>query len=165
MVARYQEDIGWTEHLPPGWNTIVVQKGDQVPNEGRESLSYLWAFTHTEYNPDDVLLCVQGAPFTHTPGLIHELYFGEWDRYTPLPGWEVTCDGNGEPHHKGLPVGEAYEEWFGRKFPGEVSFTAGAQFAVTGREARRDWGVWMDRCKTEHGPWLMERFWKVIFNG
>lgn len=166
VVAKYNEDVTWSQRLPLDWDVLVVEKGVQVENEGREALSYLWAMEHLQSADDDILVFVQGSPFVHHPLLVQDLYFREFMEYTPLGNFVVTCDAAGEPHHPGLPVGESYETLFTTKFPGSLTFTAGAQFAVWGRylppKAMRD-RLW-DFSLTEHGPWLLERFWPTVFN-
>lgn len=165
VVARHEENIDWVKHMPLDWEIKVVQKGDHVPNEGREAASYCWAFKKMQgVVPDDAwIACVQGDPFQHSQSFVRWLY-REPKGYTPLPSWEAECDGEGAPHHKGLPVKEKFEEWFGKPFPGLIAFMTGAQFMVRGSDLRgKDWDVWYSRACEEHGPWLLERFWREVF--
>lgn len=172
VVAKYNEDCTWVTRLPPHVDPLVVVKGEHLPNEGREAGSYIWAFKtllETGVEDSDLIYCVQGDPFVHCPNLVPEMYKtlrGEVPTlFLPLGNWVVECDGMGGPHHRGLPVAQKYEEWFDKEFPGSISFTAGGQFCVTGKDLKeKDWDSWYERAKEEHGPWLMERFWKVIFS-
>lgn len=163
IVAHYKESLDWVKHLPLHVTPLVVTKGEHLPNEGREAGSYFWAFQNHPVEDDDTVFCVQGDPFVHCPTLIRSLYQSP-SRFLPLGNWEVECDGNGSPHHTGLPVAQKYEEWFERDWPGKIGFTAGGQFVVTGKELKEhDWEQWYERSKEEYGPWLIERFWQELF--
>jgi hypothetical protein len=163
IAAVYQENTDWVDHLPKSWETMVVKKGEDVPNEGREAASFCWAFQQQDWEDDDIVACVQGDPFAHCGSLVRKLYFPP-SSFEPLGDWRVSCDGDGAPHHSGLPVAGKYGEWLGDDFPGSLDFTSGGQFFVSGSELKgKDWQEWYDRSCTEHGPWLMERFWREIF--
>ena len=164
IVARHNEDVKWTTCLPKDWTVRIVQKDEDLPNEGREAGSYIWAFQNLSFKDDDLIGCVQGNPFVHAQTLVRELYLRP-NEYRPFRSWEAECDGEGGPHHKGLPVAESYEEWFKKVFPGRIVFHTGAQFMVRGKDLRKkDWDMWYARACEEHGPWLMERFWGEVFN-
>ncbi len=168
VIARYQEDLTWVNYLPPHVTPLVVTKGEDLPNEGREAASYIWAFQNHQWEDSDLIYCVQGDPFQHMPNLVPELYTSLQGTgptcFLPLGNWVVECDGMGRPHHPGLPVAQSYEEWFGEPYPGKTRFAAGGQFAVTGRDIKsHDWSVWYSRACEEHGPWLLERLWREVF--
>lgn len=168
VVARYNEDTAWTERVPDGWQVLVVQKDVDVPNEGREATSYLWAMNRLFHEPLDheLVAFVQGNPFDHCPDLLERLPGLNGAAFTPLGNWRVTCDGEGRPHHTGLPVKADYEGLLHRPFPGEIEFTAGAQFAITGRALRRV-PAWLYRKLFElvPNPWVMERLWEPWLTG
>lgn len=167
IVARHQEDIGWLDDAE-GWRLCVVQKGADLPNEGREASSYFWAI-HRLYGtlgPDDVVACVQADPFPHCPDLLAELE-QETTGYRPLGNWQVVCDKDGAPHHPGLDLDPVYRRWVGGDPPSQYVFTAGAQFTVPARLIlRRPDNYWRNMVKRMdgNGPWQMERLWPYLFS-
>jgi hypothetical protein len=165
VVARYQEDISWSDSLPAGWERLVVQKDVDVPNEGREASSYLWAMSRLFHEPlDHELVCfAQGNPFDHCPDLLAAL---EEDSagFRPLGLWRVECDEAGRPHHQGLPVREQFEALLDQEWPGSVKFTAGAQFVVDGRTLRSRPAHGYRKLQSMMGgvnAWVMERLWEA----
>jgi hypothetical protein len=151
VVARHREDLGWLDKLPDGWEPMVVEKGRDLPNTGREATSYLWAIEmlYDSLEDDDIVAFVQGDPFDHCPDLLARLpvrvrsfdphgvggFLDFGTAYQP-----TFADGSS--HHPGIPVRAAYEKWLNRPWPGHVMFTGGAQFAVSGTMLKKrpvDW--------------------------
>jgi hypothetical protein len=167
VVARYNEDLSWLNYLPYGWEPFVVHKEIDVPNEGREASSYLWALQRLSVAPTDVLAFCQGDPFEHSHHFFERLESCPTDRFTYLSDWIVEDDANGSPHHPRLPLGKAYERLIGGKPPKMFEFAAGAQFAIPGRLALKHtqshYAALMDEANVDPGPWLLERLWKYIF--
>lgn len=176
VVARHTEDVDWISRLPEDWSAAVVQKDRDLPNRGREPASFLWwMFTHyRQISRDRVYGFVQGDPFPHCADLLTILERPvEW--FAPLTGDSrygsdpVLSEGDGEPHHRGLPVAACYERWLGVPWPGQVWFWPGGQFAVRGAAIlARPRGFWArllgDALDDEAGsPWVLERLWPVIF--
>lgn len=150
-----------------GWEPFVVRKDAQVPNEGREASSFLWAMRklHRDARPADVFAFVQGNPFPHCADLLAQLR-------RPVRGFRWLGDlhetrEDGGPHHPGLPVGEKHREWTGRPWPGVVWFAAGGQFTLTGRELRRHKPAFYRKLQRQMSqgemPWVAERLWGEIF--
>lgn len=168
VVGHYREDTAWTADLPPGWRPLVVTKDVDVPNEGREPASYLWAIQRLRprARPADVFAFVQGNPFDHCPDLLAELSAGATGfRWLGPPDHVSLFDGH--PHHGGLPVRAKFEAWTGRDWPGQVAFAAGGQFIVTGAELRRHPPRFYRDLHAEmlvgEVPWVLERLWAAIF--
>ena len=168
IVARWDEDTAWTSEYS-GWQTVVVQKDRDLPNEGREASSYLWALSwlRARIRLGDVIVFLQGEPYAHCPELKQQLE-------QPITGFcwlggIHTSSGDGSPHHPGLPVAERHQEWTGRPWPGgSVQFAAGAQFAITGRQARlhtaaRYRNLQAAMCEGDN-PWVAERLWAAVFD-
>lgn len=169
VVARWNEDTGWIHDAPLDWKRWVIQKDVDVPNQGREGSTFHYALSHLyQYvDDDDVVACVQGRPFDHCEHLFHALE-QPIDRYTPLGHWNVVDDIEGHPHHPGLPIAECWRNWeIEGDPPSHVSFWAGGQFAVTGREIKSRPAAWYVRMVDEmsHGqaPWVMERLWGYVW--
>lgn len=170
VVARWQENVDWATDLPPGWAVRVVQKDVDLPNRGREPATFAWAVLdmYEQIKPGDVYGFVQGNPFDHCPDLLARLAEPVgW--FTPLGQATYTSDAHGRPHHPGVPVAACHERWLGAPFPGEVTFAAGGQFAVTGKALRsRPVGFYramFDDLMADDGlgPWAAERLWPVVY--
>lgn len=169
VVARWQENIDWIQGLPDGWAYLVAQKERDIPNEGREAGSFFWIMhaLYDQIEPDHVLAFVQGNPFDHAPTLFEQLA-EPFDTYAPLGNYHPTCDLTGAPHHAGLPIAQAWEEYLiGGPPPDELTFTAGGQFMVTGEAILRRPADYYDRMVQAmtrgEAPWVMERLWGYLF--
>lgn len=170
IVARYKEDVSWTETLPKEWEINIVQKETDLPNLGREPSSFLWWIinNYDTIKIDYSIVFVQGNPFDHCPDLYQKI--GEFipeNGYVQLGKNEHESDGNGNPHDSGLPVAILYEQWFRRPFPGRVYFVAGGQFIVSG-ERIKSWtkdhyiNLYNDSLVGRH-CYVFERMWKTLF--
>lgn len=169
VVARFNEDVGWIEDVPDDWAVSVIQKGVSMPNEGREGSSFFFAIDemYERLADDDIVAFVQGNPFPHCEHLFIALE-QPVAGYRPLGHWHVVDDINGHPHHPGLPIADSWRHWeIGGEPPTHVSFWAGGQFAVTGREIKTRPREWYRRMVGEmsHGqaPWVMERLWGYVW--
>lgn len=169
VVARHNEDIEWTEHVPDDWNVMVIQKGEDLENLGREPSSFLYAILklYSNLQDDDLVACVQGNPLDHCPGIIEELMNGTTS-VRPLGSEIFVCGGDGNPQHKGLPVAECYERWLGEPFPRRIQFTRGSQFMVTGREIKQRQPefykeLFIQANEDEKIPYVLERLFPKIF--
>ena len=172
IVARHNENVDWTSQLDPRWTVRVVQKGQDLPNTGREGSSFAWAM-HRYYDKTtdgSILAFVQGNPHPHCPEYGDELRRiadGQLDGFKWIGDTGYSSDAEGRPHHYGLQVGSTYERWLGKPFPGQVTFAAGGQFAITGRTLRQrpaEWYGWlMEQINDGDGPWIAERLWEHIF--
>lgn len=175
VVARHQEDVGWLDKLPAGWTPMVVEKGTDVPNMGREATSYLWAIEmlYDRLVDFDIVAFVQGDPFDHCSDLIEKLEAISRQylqgSYKDLGDDERVTFGDGSSDHPGIPVRAAYEKWTGNKWPGNVRFSPGAQFATTGAKIKRQPVSWYRQLaevvSEGAGPWVIERLWRTLFLG
>lgn len=165
IVARYNEPIF---EFP--WETVIVQKGDQLPNVGREASSYLWWIkeNYWQIEPYRTYGFVQGGdPTKH---YWHPRNLREVERFTPLGTFRVTCDWNGAPHHPGLPLERLWDYWdISDQKPPFLKFVSGANFLIQGWDLlKRHHGwysrVYRDLMKYEpEGPWCIERFWPYVW--
>ncbi len=95
VVARYREEVGWLDQLPPGVDYHVMQKDAlqrELPadkqtllsNVGRESHSYLSYFelatrtgegggAHATPPLPQCVVCTQADPFDHNPAFVEEI--------------------------------------------------------------------------------------------
>src|SRR5438067_907055 len=114
IVARHEEDTSWTSRVPQEWEIVLVQKGRDLPNVGREPASFFWDMhkLYPKLKDDDTLAFVQGDPNGNGPfGAREDIIpsLTEVESFTPLGSWYCVCDGEGRPYHPGLPVKEKYE--------------------------------------------------------
>lgn len=168
IVARFNEDVEWTKDVPKDWDVVIVQKDVDTPNVGREASSYLWAIQkyYDEIKPDDEYMFVQGRYDDHTPDLFDRFEDSVYG-FVGMGVNELVTDHLGMPNHPMLPVGEYYERWFRRPFPGSLSYYPGAQFAVRGKRItkhkKRYYELLQPEMSDKHAPYVMERLWKCLF--
>lgn len=66
IIAKCNEDLGWQGTS----DYFVIQKGEHMPNLGREPASYFWyILTHYEVLEGDYVFC-QARPFDHDPNFL-----------------------------------------------------------------------------------------------
>ena len=148
IIARYQEDISWSD----GLDRFVVQKGEHLPNVGREASSWLW-YIHEFYDElEGVYAFRQGSPDGDPyHGQPHGITLTE-DRQ--VFGWDTQRMAD----HLGVVIPEA------------LGFIAGAQYDVEADVLRcrsKEWyaealhvaGTW------DWAPWMFERIWPYIWEG
>lgn len=169
VVARFNENLDWLKQLPNGWKPLVVQKGKDLPNLGREFSSYFWAIDrlYPDIEDDDVLAFVHGEPFEHSPGLLSYLQSPP-EKFCLTGNVTIPCGADGSPHHPGLPVAEKLKQWFGIEWPGQITFTAGGESVVRGKAIRKR-PVSFYRDLTEEmnqgeNAWAMERLCKYLWS-
>ncbi len=164
VVAVFNEDTGWLEKVPQTWDLMVLRKGIDLPNEGREAGTFLHAMTLPEVRAADWVAFVQGEPFEHCPDLIARLaaLAGRERPATQAAdergdvGSSPTLDDRssrpasafewlGDPHLSDrmggpwdrLPIAEKHLRWTDRPMGESVTFAAGGQFVVAGAAIRR----------------------------
>ena len=165
VVARLAENLQWAA----GWrgDVVVVQKGVDLPNVGREASSWLWFLETAEIDPGATYAFLQGDPAARGVTVAH---LRAVDAFTPLGLEVLTCDQDGAPNHVGLPLAKRAREWFGSGLPQAITFCAGAQFLLPGWLAltrSREWYAGLRRAveADDLGPWVMERLWWLVWSG
>lgn len=95
IVARYKEDYTWTF---PYERVTIIQKGEDLPNKGREPSSYLHFIINNYDSLEGKYFFLQGDPRDHCPGLASELanVEGEFRWFSDRGPHE--CNLNGRPH-------------------------------------------------------------------
>ncbi len=168
VVARYEENLDWLNTPPAGWTPLIIEKGRDMPNRGREAASYLFAIDR-EYRKlphRGRVAFVQGNPFDHSPDLLKQLA-RDGHGFQWLGPADHRTGPQGEPHHPGLPIAAKYETIVGRPFPGYLDFAPGGQFmvptAAIHRRPRRFWRGLCDHAQQDDMPWVLERLWEAIF--
>jgi hypothetical protein len=171
VVAHWTENLQWTAQVPTDWHLDVVTKGIHLPNRGREPSSFMWWIdTHYEKIRDgDLYGFVQGNPFGHVSDLWGQLVVPGVG-FRPLSSNSpFSSNGNGSPHHAGVPVAECHERWFGAPCPTEVQFWPGGQFLIDGatllRHPREFYRRIFDDLMEHDGlePYAAERLWPAMF--
>lgn len=166
IVGRYNENIDWTYDFDD-WAVHVVTNGQDRPNIGREPGMFLWWIVknYSKLKDDSLYAFVQGDPFPHCKDLAERLG-SDINGFLALGNTIVTSDSEGKPHHPGLPVKECFEKWIGKEFPGEVEFTAGGQFVVSGEAIKLRNKQFYEDLEAEMSegekPWVLERLWKYV---
>lgn len=159
VVARYREDVSWTDSL--GLACTVYDKSGQpgplaLPNAGRETHTYLTHIVRRYPDFADFTAFLQGDPFGH----MGEHADAAWLRerilsnarlnvgFTGFAWFKLKCDRLGRPHSladpekrgrwKGwgldIPVGEVYAALFQGDVPETFLVTAPAGMLFVSRE-------------------------------
>jgi len=82
VIAKYKEDISWTNKIK-GHKITIYDKSDspitnsiKLPNIGRETHTFLHHIVENYDNLDDVTVFLQGNPFEHIQVIMGWQYFG-----------------------------------------------------------------------------------------
>jgi len=187
VVAKYNEDVGWLDRLPPAAGRVVVydkSPGGTYLNVGREAETFARAICdlYDDLPAHDHVAFLQGNPFDHLGGGIDKLVdalASSADRRDTTPiGQLLESDALGRPHHPTpLQVGACWAELVdehGTHLPEDAArlsrwpFAAGAQYIVPTRtilgKPKAFWKrlhelIWTGRIC----PWTAERLWWLIF--
>lgn len=169
IVAHYQEKLDWLSLVPNDWQQVVITKGKEMPNEGREAGSYLFALLQLYDNiqDDDLIMCLQGDPTPHTSlTTLSQAWTSNFNEFNWL-GSEHTTDGSGCPDHPGLPIAQMYRDFTGRTLTKKLRFASGAQFILPGRlvksRPKSVYEMLFDTIGKGQMPWAMERLWEALF--
>lgn len=177
VVAKYNEDIAWTQGLP--YKVTVYDKSDAVtgnavklPNVGREAHTYAY---HVATNYDrlaDVTIFTQGRPFDHVPNFTTDIQ-EPVTRFTAYGQHTLESFASGDVNHPGLPLADLFCDMTSRCTPPKVTFKPGAIFAVARDTLRQYPQAWWVRLAERlaaadtqmWGAWTMERLWKELLVG
>lgn len=150
VVAHYEEDLAWLKRVPREFRMSIYDKGDgasggiRLPNEGRESHTYLHHLVDRYDSLADLTVFVQGHPFDHAPDLhkklraytdgtelVSDFFWLGFLADTDDPrGRRLFVPWSKNPEGHELQLEEFHRELFGAAGPDSYRFFAGAQFAV-----------------------------------
>lgn len=182
VVAVYNENIDWVHEITAKRVFLYLKNSNRfeeiskkfpyanveiLENIGRESHTYLHHICEHYNDLGDYTFFLQGHPFDHCEKDRLLRVMKNPNSTITLFGTFYKCDGNGFPHHSGLPLTKLYSEYFG-KTQEEFNFVAGAQFIVSSDLIIRNT---LDKYKfllKKHYiepilPWCMERYWIYLF--
>lgn len=186
VIARYKEDLAWTESISSPVVITVYNKSEDTTPQGRydnwinlpngdppmrEAGTYLRHLIHRYDSHADLTFFLQGHPFAHQHPFVNPI-----EVVVPANGFDWRVDHildahpDGCPAHCGIPVGEMFRDIFDREGPQMYSFGAGAQFVVTKElilsKPQSFYQKVYDLLEgkySERGPWILERLWGYIF--
>ena len=152
-----------------------MKKGDGpgpwLPNIGREPHSFLtYIVNYYEDIADDSMYAfVQGNPFDHCPTILSVLEGTPSGQFMHLGKGDLfMSEGDGRPHHGGLPVKELYEKWLRKTWPGQVGFTPGGQFMLSGKQIKQRPKSFYEMLLSEvaegQNCYVLERLWFDVFH-
>ena len=131
IIARYKEDVSWADAL----DSFIVQKGEHMPNKGRDPGSYLWYIIHFYDSLEGLYRFTQGNPFDHCKSIVQEPH--ETSSGFIWHGDKTYTDNmQGSPHDTcniGWFIKEAGLEYNKDK----ITFKAGCQFTVSAERNKR----------------------------
>lgn len=167
IVAKYQEDTSWVNGID--WDVHVITNGVDRENTGREAGVWFWWIVqnYEKIKPEETYAFVQGDPFPHCVD-IHDRLLQSYSKFTPLANVAFECQGDGSPHHPGIPVADSALRWFNMDVEEPIEFYPGAQFAISGEDLLRYPKGFYEamelNMEEEHAPWCMERLWPCMFS-
>lgn len=163
VIARYKEDISWSDGHP----RVVIQKGEDLPNKGREPSSYLHFIISRYSTLEGTFLFTQGTPFDHCKNVLTELY-------TPFSDFLWLGDKTYTENLYGRPNDTCNTDWFIKVAnlvydKDEIRFKAGCIFKVTAERIKQRplefyknmYDVLMS--EKHRSPWSFERCVGLIF--
>lgn len=176
VVARYNEDLSWVEDL--GVKYTIYNKGNDISlpcikreNLGREGETYLNYIVSNYESIDSTTVFLQGHPFDHLAESQKELrdtICSAKDELTFI-GPSYVCNGDGAPHHGGLPVSKTARLLGIESEDDEYTFCAGAQFVVPSRMIKSKplsyWQFALDHFMDSPDVmgYVYERLWPLMF--
>tara|TARA_R100001510_G_C7639262_1_gene196997 strand:- start:331 stop:897 length:567 start_codon:yes stop_codon:yes gene_type:complete len=137
VVARYNEDLSWVEDL--GFKYTIYNKGEDISlpcikreNFGREGETYLNHIVSNYDSIDSTTVFLQGHPFDHLTENQKDLktFLHNIGNDLTFVGDSYVSNGDGYPHHGGLPVSETARLLGVQSEDNRYNFCPGAQFAV-----------------------------------
>ena len=174
VVAKYKEDVSWTSLLEDN-NIFIINKDPNrhgtynmdLPNEGRESHSYLTYIVEHYDKLDDYTCFLQGNPLGHTSlqivldgirmlEIADFISFGEIYKERKNEEWSLSVVNYA-----------AFEDIV--DIPEEITFKAGAQFVVSKQKIQKHPKEFYKKLLERHdtivaAPWTIERLWHIIFS-
>jgi hypothetical protein len=147
IIARFNEDISWSD----GLDRFVVQKGEHVPNTGREASSWLWYIVQHYDELEGTYAFRQGTP----DGPYHGLMWGSGNA-----AWEkLTYDHDLQPLADHLEI----------ELPELLLYSLGAQYDVPAEVIFLRPKEWYEKALLAADTWdraayLFERLWPHIWN-
>jgi hypothetical protein len=145
IIARFEEDISWSD----GLDKFVVQKGEHVPNTGREAASWLWYIVQHYEELDGTYAFRQGEPTGPYHGIL----------------WEGTLAKELADYHYDI---KPLADRLGVELPETLWYYLGSQYDVDAEVIRLRSKEWYEDAlicanTVEKGPWLFERLWPYIW--
>lgn len=162
VIARYKEDISWSEPLNEDYNLIVYNKDPEIeddyklPNVGREAHTYLHHIVtkYDELNPEGYTFFCQGDLLNHEPRGIYyvkDCFLSALEHgmskinadtyihpliYAPKYNFRIREWSNNKitPNNKNESFGQWFERTLEQQFPvKEFYWIKGANFAVSNK--------------------------------
>ncbi len=176
VVARYNEDINWTNQIK--FPCLIFNKGEftenefeRLENKGREGDTYLnYVIKYYDDLPDYVLFC-QGNPTSNCKDFVNDV-----NKITTLDeniifmsDRIVVEDLNGHPNAVGYDMLGMLEKLDIERNMENFTFAAEAQYIVPRRYITSKSKKWWKMCYEKYSddqrsPWIFERIWPIIFN-
>ena len=182
VVARYQENVDWTNGLP---NAVIYNKGTtapntrheviDLPNVGREGHTYLHHIIANYDDLDEWTAFLQGNPFDHSPDLESRIRIFSPSKngfqFLSRDQYDINlCYDRTDFSLHALLI-DTYARVFGQsKTDHAFRFGAGAQFVVSREAIRSRSKAFYENIlailETSVNPpegFAIERFWGMIF--
>jgi hypothetical protein len=184
VISRFNENLDWINELKIPY--LIYNKGENninfpftsIPNNGRESETFLRYIIENYSNLPDEIAFIQGNPFDHCNDILSHLNSKNITTYQiknkvtflmnkHLEKYYLECDINGGPHHSGLPIKETLNQ-IGIEHDDDLIFSQGAQYLVLKSCIISKPLEWWEQLYEFHNsdgllPWVFERIWPLIY--
>jgi len=178
VIAKYNEDVSWTNELV--CNYKIYDKSKDIPNVGREAETYLRYIIENYDSLPEYVVFLQGRPYDHLKE--RKIRFlnksiAEIDHMNTFIGLNKPLT---EIHNRYTRTREAFIALFDNPLPPEFTFSPGAQYIVHKScilnrkkefyELIRSVLVNSNNSSVELEtnclvcPWTLERMWPYIFD-
>lgn len=152
------------EGLPPEVEPIIITKGKEIENVGREPASFVWYILQNYESLEGHYAFVQGNPTDHCPNLFEHLQHPADFRslgaemYYSLP--------NGFPFDNGFNIHEA-TDILGLPQEEKYDFIRGGQFIISAERIRRyskeQYANLLEYLKHGKNCYALERLWPRMY--
>lgn len=187
VVAHYNERLNWLSFTSNEVNTIVYSKSQTppegsivLPNEGRESQTYLYHIIENYNQLSEWTIFTQGYPFDHSPDFIHKTYldpskntFMNQSLFLPISRTypHLTSKKYDDPFNimRNNSVKETWKWLYpNQTIPNIIVSIFGAIFVVNKSLLRSKPIDFYQELLTMHKqnyvmPWVMENLWAYLF--
>jgi hypothetical protein len=167
ILARWVKDISWSDQYAN--ERVVIQKGEDTPNIGREPHAYIWYIINNYDKLKGVYFFLQDDPRDHCPNIHDEItntkgdfrWFGNRDN--------LTCNMNGAPHDR-VNITKFLEECGIEYDKPNITFNGCCLFMITADKIKEHEVEYYEKIlkaieSVPRGEYAFERCLGLIFNG
>jgi len=170
VIAKYNEDISWTESLEIPIIIYDKSDGGNLPNIGRDLHTYAHHIAVNYNNLAELTFFLQGNPFDHCVDITNAINQLDNIEFKPLTDIYRITHKSGLPYYSFLSLEDAYQKLTNKSSPELIIFISGAQFAVSRAKLHRhpqSFYVKMENMAETYSyyPHIFERLIAILVDG